>query len=281
MQPAARLALLVIAAIAVASCSSSSSAAAAAASSWSMKQEHIFLESFFASSPQGVAMLFANSSVPEQIVFSGKTILRRCSYVGKTMTFASILENPNALANVSALGYNHIGDIDIYNGVLYAPIEEDSYTRPAIVTYDPMTLEYTGLVQTTQKHMPWVAVSSLYKFLFSSEFDNVTSLYVYQVENLKMGLFTILDLHLPVGLEQGLMAVQGGVVSGTNLYLSSSAPGDPVYVVDYRTGIVQLEFNLPSTQETEGIAIANSDGYMYVLVQNNFDVVAYQYSQSS
>lgn len=196
------------------------------------------------------------------------------------MEFSTLGVNSQPLQSVGALGYNHIGDIDIFESVVYAPVEEDSYTRPAIVLYNEtdVNMGYLKYFATKQMHMPWVAVDSRTRYLFSSEFDNVTSLYVYQVDNLQSG-FTTVNLTLDASISpQGLMAVQGGTISNGYLYLTSSSPGDPVYVVDMVTFQTTLAFNIKSTNETEGIAIGE-DGLMYIVVNNNIDATIFQYAQ--
>ena len=55
-----------------------------------------------------------------------------------------IKENLDALpSEFKKLDYDHIGDISVQNGIIYAPVENKPETDPLVLLYDAETLEYT------------------------------------------------------------------------------------------------------------------------------------------
>ena len=68
--------------------------------------------------------------------FSGTTGLEKTNASFATGT-KSAFAIPLGLA---AQGSDHIGDIDFYNGKIYAPVEDKSYASPKVVLYDPASL---------------------------------------------------------------------------------------------------------------------------------------------
>ena len=60
----------------------------------------------------------------------------------------------------AAQGFDHIGDVDVADGVIYAPLEQPDYgkNRQAMLRYDLATLAYIDGVPVTQSHNSWVAV---------------------------------------------------------------------------------------------------------------------------
>ena len=59
-----------------------------------------------------------------------------------------------------ARGYDHIGDIDVVDNVVYAPLEQPDYTigKQAMLTYDATTLAYRGGVEIAQHENSFVTV---------------------------------------------------------------------------------------------------------------------------
>lgn len=79
-------------------------------------------------------------------------------------------------------GYNHIGDIDHHDGLLYAPLEHKDKERPSILLVFDADLRFVGRTtfsaQATEG--PWCAVGKLDGYLYSSAFDSgIDGLYVY------------------------------------------------------------------------------------------------------
>jgi hypothetical protein len=130
-------------------------------------------------------------------------------------------------------GYNHLGDCQFADGLIYFPLEEPTYTIPALFVYSLATdnsIEFvTYKAQSTQEHMPWVAMDPSSRLLYSSNYDNVSTIQIYN-ENLEF----VKDLKIDMILDK----VQGGAFYDNLLYLGVNG-GDTVYTVDVSTGVVQ------------------------------------------
>jgi hypothetical protein len=150
-----------------------------------------------------------------------------------------------------AFGYNHLGDCQYSNGLLYFPLEEPTYTNPAIFVYKltATSIEFvTYKSHNTQQHMPWVAMDPDTHLLYSSNYDNVTTLQVYNED-----LNYVTDLAIDAVLEK----VQGGAFYEGFLYLGVNGQ-DTVYSVDTQTGhvsiaVVQTGENQDVEYEFEGL----------------------------
>jgi len=247
---------------------------------------------FFDLSAQGVADVVAmNSSDDSQnyieLIFSGQNLLRRVRAVPSgsssppsyTLTTLSVL--PSAIPpSWSAQGYNHIGDIDFIraDGLVLAPVEEPTYTKPALLVYNSSssTAPFTFVkgVVTKQRHCPWVAFDAVHHLVYSSEYDNVTSIYVYSWPDLLPFDPAPTQSLEKVG-ELGLQQVQGGVVRGTILTITTDADvnskGNDWFSFDLAqegklvaSGNVVFEGENNTVAETEGLTI-DGLGRMWVV----------------
>lgn len=136
-------------------------------------------------------------------------------------------------------GYNHLGDCQFSNGLIYFPVEEPSYTKPAIFIYElhGSSIKYIASnAQSSQEHMPWIAMDSSSQLLYSSNYDNVTTLQVYN---------TALNFIKDVTLSTTLSKVQGGAFYEGLLYVGVNG-GDTVFSIDVETGVVDV-----AMQQTE------------------------------
>jgi hypothetical protein len=202
--------------------------------------------------------------------------------------YAAVLSYPLALpaeiqaefAKHNPPHVGHIGDIDIANGKLYAPIEDedDSSQQSYIAVFDAKTLKYTG-----EKHalplaehadgVPWVAVDAkrnqLYTVTWSTkaaDFLNVFDLTTFKL--LK---------HVPLQMSFNGRRVQGLKVNPSNgmLYASGDSHDQPVsnvwrkfiYKIDPNSGAVTevAHYDEPKRTEAEGLAFS-PDGKLQVLV---------------
>ena len=185
-------------------------------------------------------------------------------------------------AAVKKNGFSHIGDIDIANGKLYAPIEdEDNRTKPFIAIFDPKTLLYTG-----EKHMlpveklphgvPWIAVDSPRGVFYTMDWDSQD----LQVFDLKTYAFAKTVPVKDMGaLGRRITRVQGGKVRGGLLYASSDSNEDVagpqgaklkrkrVYEIDPVRGLAReiAHFDEPERGEMEGLSFG-PDGTLHVLI---------------
>ncbi|MCQ2485076.1 MAG: hypothetical protein MJ168_07055 [Clostridia bacterium] len=151
----------------------------------------------------------------------------------------------NVLAVPSQLtktyGSNHIGGIDCYDGIIYAPVENDDYSRNFIVLYDCDTLEYTGkYYNLTSEYLtdgiPWCAVDGENGYLYTSKYSDVTEILQYNLSDMSF----VKTLKLNKKLDR----IQGGSVYNGMLYLSTDVPhsvNEEVFAADIRTGEVKTE----------------------------------------
>jgi hypothetical protein len=102
---------------------------------------------------------------------------------------AQIAVQPQVNADgTNHFGGNHIGDVDYYNGLIYAPIEDGGenlqvatmndpeYQHPYIALYDAKTLLPTGVTYALDKSIheagvPWVAVDAKRREVYTAEWD--------------------------------------------------------------------------------------------------------------
>jgi hypothetical protein len=178
--------------------------------------------------------------------------------------------------SLSSLGYDHIGDIDVANGIIYASLDNSqttpSYSQPAIALYDANTLQYTGTFFTlsppdgTHDIASWVAVNASAGLAYGMAYDNATEMAVYNLSDFSFVKY--------IQLSQSLDQVQGGKIFGDWMYMSSNDPSRSVYRTNLITGQVQDLFSVaqPFDQEVEGLSVtaeANGDPEVNVLVVND------------
>lgn len=169
-------------------------------------------------------------------------------------------------------GYNHLGDCacDEISSLCYYAVEEPTKTKPSIFVYNLTTTGVSFVKerhQPVQSHMPWVAFDASTRYLYSSEYDNVSELRVYSADNLEY-------LHSVVisGAAVPLSGVQGGAFYGGKLYIGVNA-GDSVYELDVSSGTVQLaiqQFPEGSSgeYEFEGLTFLDLSGEEMGLMHN-------------
>ncbi len=157
------------------------------------------------------------------------------------------------------MNYDHIGDISVQNGVIYAPVEDKAEEQPLVLIYDAQTLEYTETYYVLDATyltdgIPWCATDENY--LYTSEFNNPERIVVYNIDDMSFS-------HT-VELETPLARVQSGDVFNGTLYLNCD-PKDgnkTVYSVDLMTGEVTLVFDRNTTgfdTETEGLCVTDDE----------------------
>ena len=180
-------------------------------------------------------------------------------------------------ASLSAQGYDHIGDIDVANGIIYASLDNSqtrplSYSQPAIALYDANTLQYTGKFYTlnppdgTHDIASWVAVDASAGLAYGMAYDNATEMAVYNLSDFSFVKY--------VPLSQTLDSVQGGKLFDGWMYMSSNDASRSVYRTNVDTGEVQDLFSVkqPYDQEVEGLSVtagADGEAVVNVLVVND------------
>lgn len=211
-------------------------------------------------------------------LFSGATALKRGQGVatdGTSWYFSGTLslektdlqfntQVSNALAipfTLGLAGSNHIGDIDVYGGTLYAPIEDGSaYLHPKLVKFDTMLNAGTiyDIPQNLQtKGVPWVAVDGPRSLIYFAEWDPTTQLNLFSLSN--AAYLRSLQLTAPAGVTLG--RIQGAKVFEGALYLNTDDATKTAYKLNLETGTVLKLFALGPIGENEGLAfLARPDG---------------------
>lgn len=185
------------------------------------------------------------------------------------------------------IGQNHIGDLDVYNGVVYAPIEDGDenlelitindpdFQYPYIALFDAATLLYTGVkyrlpLDIHHDGVPWVAVNGPANEVYTAEWNNPTDrIFVW---DLQMRFKRFIDLQYPAELGAGfrLNRIQGAKFRAGKLYASRDDDAKSVFTIDVATGEVRTLFSMDPgvPAESEGIAIRHTgDGaWLHVLL---------------
>ncbi|HVM98173.1 MAG TPA: hypothetical protein VMT89_17390, partial [Candidatus Acidoferrales bacterium] len=162
---------------------------------------------------------------------------------------------------VAHAGGNHIGDIDVDEGLLYAAIEDGpQYLHPYIVTYDKQTLQPTGNTyllpqELHTKGVPWVAVDGPRHAVYTAEWAPTQRINVFDRDH---ALAFVKTIELTPAIER----VQGAKVFGGALYASSDNDAKTTYKIDLDTGTVMQMFTLDTPgSEAEGLALtSDADG---------------------
>lgn len=196
------------------------------------------------------------------------------------------------LDGTNHVGATHIGDIDYYDGKIYAPVEDGEqgvgpvsvnnpeYQAPRIAIYDATTLAYTGVSYRlpTSSHsdgVPWVAVDRARREVYTAEWGMPRDRLV--VTDLQMRNERFLKLVYPdaLGPNFRLNRIQGGKVLGDTMYVARDDAAKTIFAIDLRSGLVTKLFSLNPTAanaELEGLAVRRTpDGALLhvLLVLNN------------
>lgn len=159
--------------------------------------------------------------------------------------------------------YDHIGDIAVQDGIIYAPVEDKAEEKPLVLLYDAETLEYTGKyfeldAEYLPDGIPWVAVDENY--LYSCANNYPEKIAVFRLEDMKFS-HTIDISPLPSGFTE----LQAGDCHDGKLYLNVGEVKDgkePVYVVDLETETTSFLFDRNKTgydMEPEGLCVTEDE----------------------
>ncbi|CAN7338867.1 autotransporter domain-containing protein [Devosia sp. LjRoot16] len=192
--------------------------------------------------------------------------------------FNTIKIDPNAIANqllipseFSAIGLNHIGDIDYADGYLYISLDSSNrdpgngnqkYVNPVFAVYDAKTLAYTG--QAYRLNPPhgikdiasWVAVDAKAGLAYGIAYDNATELTVYNLADFSFKEY--------IPLSQVVDQAQGGKLLNGYMYFATDNDEKLLMRANLATGEVETIGNLKidGEQEVEGLSIRwTKDGW--------------------
>lgn len=143
----------------------------------------------------------------------------------------------------SKRGDDHIGGISVYNGKIYASVEDsDDYIYPCIVVFDCETLEPTGEVydlpyEIYDDGVPWCAVDGETGYLYASKWNDINKIYAYDINN-------SMSLVKEITLDETIHRIQGGEFYNGTLYLSNDIKDNGNYKnilsVDVESGDVEI-----------------------------------------
>jgi hypothetical protein len=211
-------------------------------------------------SPQGVTCSSDNSSLYI-------TLTKRILKVPRDWDGSSppLLTSDNVLSHFPK--YSHVGAPALHSSssTLLLPLE--SPTLKGIVASFSLDLEYQSSAPTSQAHLPWVAVDADSSLVYSSEYDDVSSLSSYALSDLSPAAAIPLDAAVPL-----LGGVQGGAMWNGELFLSMNDEPLSIYRVDVRgdgavsflasveeaTGLESMARNFFLGAEMEGLAFCGS-----------------------
>ncbi len=185
--------------------------------------------------------------------FSGNTGLDKTND-----TYASTKKNALAIPlDLAIQGSNHIGDIDVHNGMIYAPIEDKNYKAPKVVLYDAASLTSGTVfdipVNLQTKGVPWIAVDGPRGVAYMAEWDPTPAINVFALST--MTFVRAIPLSTVIGRVQGAKVMKG------QLYLSTDDAEKHVFKMHLSSGTVFPVFALKEDVEMEGIAFfARPDG---------------------
>jgi trimeric autotransporter adhesin len=169
-------------------------------------------------------------------------------------TWSLVTSNSNPLGGIS--GVNHLGDGDVYNGLLYSPIETFSgcglESGMKILVSNASDLSQNSVVDISAQNFGLAALAIAPDIgadgtIFIGSFCDGTKLAEYDLSN--FSFLGYLTLSNPISDLQGL-AYKNGV-----LYADGSPDNDHgiLYEIASSTGIVQSIYSTPVAGEPEGI----------------------------
>ncbi|QHJ00514.1 hypothetical protein GT347_22575 [Xylophilus rhododendri] len=231
-------------------------------------------------------------------VFSWRYGLQRAD-----ASFTGTLTQPLALpseiqaeyaANPAGVHLGHIGDIDILDGKLYAPIEDedDSSQQAYIAVFDARTLLYTGTKYALPRAehadgVPWVAVDGPRKLAYTVTWSTAAA---GKLNVFDLATFTLLR-SVPLQSSFDGKRVQGAKVYKGMLYAAadtkdavtgSDLKRKRIYKVDPVSGSVieLLHYDEPNRTEGEGLAFG-PDGRFHLAVLAAYTTPLYAQSTTN
>lgn len=132
-----------------------------------------------------------------------------------------------------ARGYDHIGDIDVVGGVVYAPFEQPDYSKgqQATARFDAGDLRFLDAVVLPQHENSFVAVDPNTMVAYSMDHFDGDALLRYDVARGWVAM-------APLRLSRLLQHTQGASISDGVIWISTSDDHNGIYRVDLADGQV-------------------------------------------
>jgi hypothetical protein len=150
---------------------------------------------------------------------------------------------------LAAQGYNHVGDIDIANGIIWAPLEQPDKTigEQVIARYDATDGSFIDSFTVPQHHASFVTVGRD-GTVYSADFFSDDTLRRYVLR------YGELDPLEPLPMSRRIERIQGGDIAAGAMWISTDDDHDGLYRVDLGNGAVQGIGSIGHVQsEGEGI----------------------------
>lgn len=141
-------------------------------------------------------------------------------------------------ADLMAMGYDHIGDIDIIDGIIYSGIEgKDAGQNALLAKWNTSDLSFISFSTTETNSLPWVAVEPKTKIIYSAYWNDHYAFQMYDIETFEhIGEFRVAENVTLPG------EIQGGAFYEGALYIVTNE-NDEVWRVDMSTGGINLELS--------------------------------------
>jgi hypothetical protein len=202
--------------------------------------------------------------------------LQRAGYIDLSVAGFIV---PGIPTSLYSQGLDHIGDIDIYDGKIYASLDTTardpalgySYGHGHVAVFNAADLSYTGqsfelLGAPSNLHhdvASFVAVDGAAGLGYGKEWQDGNTINVYNLADWSFSRTLTMD--------RSLSSIQGAKVFNGWLYMSSDNSTASIYRANLSTGHVEELFQLPATpgsHEVEGIALRTlSDGTAEMVVE--------------
>jgi hypothetical protein len=147
------------------------------------------------------------------------------------------VSKPSAIpAPLKAQGYVHIGDIDVVGDIVYAPLEQRDFNlgHQRTARYNAKTLAFIDSVELAQHENSFVAVDPKTMIAWSQDHFDGDTLLRYDI---RAGWKAM----PPLKLSETLHHTQGAAIApGEKIWISTSDPANDIYLVDMKTGAVEL-----------------------------------------
>lgn len=201
-------------------------------------------------------------------IFSGTRSLERTDAAFRTLRINRDAIPPRLWrpSPLSAIGLNHIGDIDHAAGLLYVPLDSSHldpalgkpYAHPVVALYDARTLHYTGRAYPlrpphgTDDIASWIAVDAPSGLAYGIAYRQATELAVYNMSDFSFRRY--------IPLSRPIDQAQGGKVHDGWIYFATDGDDKAVLRANLTTGVVETLASLQTTgdQEIEGLSFADS-----------------------
>jgi hypothetical protein len=165
--------------------------------------------------------------------------------------------NPDPIPEeLKRLGENHVGDIDVVSGFIFAPIEDGpKYRRPFVGIYTASDLDLVKLLEISPEWLPdgipWITADPDHQTLITAQYHQATRINLYDMRT-GAPLKQIAMAPTPTMLD----SIQGGKYFNYHLYMTANDPdgGHAVFEMNLLNGSVQKLIHLnDEITEVEGL----------------------------